>query len=724
MKILIQKNCTVNNTTDKYLQAICHALGLPGDSGGIPPEKIALACRWAAGAEYRPEPYEARALQPVLATLKNRKTDLWMPPVELSLESSFFPTPEKPNSTDLEKRLADLKKSLASATPQNRLTCLQYHASTLAVSESLPDLPLYDFIKTAGAILHCLDHGKGQLRLAGGSISGIQSYLYDIVSKRAGKLLKGRSFYLQLLTDSLTERFLETFVLSDAHIVYSSGGGFYVLMPDYDEVFGKFEDFRSEVIKQIYKRHGINLTCEFALSESFDENADTPKIWDELLQKLQESKTQRLSHNLALLEDLLYPIEQGGLTVRDEITNEEITDPDDVDYIGRDDDQITVKKSTKQQVEVLGKNLKSAKYWATAQQDVRATGDWFTDPLGYQHRLFSQKPNEVNFKELNEVNATNPFAFYGGNKTPLFTEENIQFADSIETEVGDPITFDALAHAEKGATLNRLGILRMDVDNLGKIFSDDIGSPASFARYAAVSRSLDWFFKGYLNTIHGEVCEASGQKFSERTVIIYSGGDDLFIVGRWLETLEMACRIRKEFKKWSGGNLSISGGVAILPDKFPVMQGANLAGEKEKSAKNYLLDGQKLKNAVCFFDQTLNWENEIPVVEELKKMLERWLAAGVDNSILKKIDQHAKSRKEQEKYRESPRWIWNMVYDFGRFSQKRGLELLAPEIRELAKRATLEDFEFKQKKRAVPFLYLLQTAARWVELERRTLLKD
>lgn len=686
------------------------------------------AARWAGNCpDFTFEGNEISALQPVLETLKSNKANRWFSPDELSLLGRFFPKNEKPDTEAIQKRVETITTGV-NASNGNLLTFLHFHAATIGVNESLADLPLYDFIKTAAAIAHCLENGNGKLRLAGGSISGIQSYLYDIVSKRAGKLLKGRSFYLQLLSDSLAERLLETFELSDTHIVYSSGGGFYVLMPDSDEVLGQFEGFKSEVIRQIYERHGINLTCEFALSDSFDESANTPKIWDDLLQKLQEAKIQRLSHNSALLEDLLYPIEQGGLTVRDEITNEEITDPDDIDYIGRDDDRITVKKSTKQQVEVLGKNLKSAKYWATAQPNESVTGDWFTDPLSYRHRLYpeNQKPTGYNFKVLNEVDAKIPFAFYGGNETPRFTEENIQFADSIETEVGDPITFDALAHAEKGATLNRLGILRMDVDNLGKIFSDDIGSPASFTRYAAVSRSLDWFFKGYLNTIHGEACKTSGQKFSERTVIIYSGGDDLFIVGRWLEVLEMACRIREEFHEWSVGNLTISGGVAILPDKFPVMQGANLAGEKEKSAKTYSLNGQKLKNAVCFFDfdQTLNWENEMPVVKELKIMLGHWLDADVDKSILKKIDQHAQSRKEQEKRGESPRWIWNMMYDFGRFSQKRGLELLAIEIREIAKKATLEDFEFKQMKRAVPFLYLLQTAARWVELERRTLSND
>ena len=714
----------MKSNPNKHLKAVLSQLGLLDEQTEVSNALVTKAAQWACGkSDFSFEDNQIVALRPVLETLKGKTSNHWFQPNELSLTLDFFPKSAPPDADSIKKRISEIEKVAASAG-DNLLTALHVHTASLAVSKDIDDLPLFDFIKTTAAIAHCLENGNGQLHLAGGSISGIQSYLYDIVSKRAGKLLKGRSFYLQLLSDSLAERFLEWFELSDDHIVYSSGGGFYILMPANDNVKNRFEDFKSEVIKKIYKWHGINLSCEFAISGAFTEKTDVPKIWDDLLQNLNTAKNQRLSHNSALLKDLIFPIEQGGSTLRDEITNEEISDPSEIDFIGSGVDRIAVTKFTKKQVEVLGKNLKSAKFWAIKQPGETVAGDWFTDPLGYQHRLFAERPNGMSFKVLNAIEVQAPFVFYGGNETPRFNEENIKFSDSIETEVGHPITFDAIAHADEGKTLNRLGILRMDVDNLGKIFSDDIGSRPSFARYAAVSRSLDWFFKGYLNTIHAEICPSSGERFSERTIIIYSGGDDLFIVGRWLEVLEMARSIQTNFEKWSGGNLTISGGLAILPDKFPVMQGAKLAGEKEKTAKRYLLCEQKLKNAVCFFDNAIHWEKEMKVVEELKKTLERWLKVGLDNSILKKIDQHAVSRKEQEKHGGSPRWIWNMVYDFGRVAQKRGIESIAHEIRDVAKKATFEDFQFNEKKRAVPFLYLLQTAARWVELETRTIKKD
>lgn len=808
----------MKNNSKKYLQAVLSKLGLSTSTVDVSEEILLKSARWACGnPDFSFIENQIAALQPVLETLKNQPATHWFQPIELTLANVFFPKTEKPSNSEVAQRLTELKK-LCENPPENLLTALQFHASTLAVSatKKLADLPLFDFIKTTAAIAHCLENGKGKLRLAGGSISGIQSYLYDIVSKRAGKLLKGRSFYLQLLSDSLAERFLKTFELSDAHIVYSSGGGFYVLMPDNENVEADFEDFKSTVIKQIYERHSINLTCEFAMSNPFDENSDlienleepfwrvwienknegtvrtektdTPKIWDDLLQKLNDAKNQRLSHNSKLLQDLLGYVDEGGADddenskfTRDTVTNDQILRSEAEDF---DEDGNLVHRFTNAQ-QYLGRNLRDAEFWIASKS--RFHQDCFPDPLGYFHLLKDEVPKnlpaDVRVQVLNNPQQASNFIFYGGNKIPVF-EKDFTDSDGVFFEKDSPKTFDQLA---LGENLDRLGILRMDVDNLGKIFSKDIGSPASFARYAAVSRSLDWFFKGYLNTIHGEVCEASGQKFSERTVIIYSGGDDLFIVGRWLETLEMACRIREDFKKWSCDRLTISGGVAILPDKFPVMQGANLAGAMEKTAKGYCFDdgskipckkdetGSRSKNAICFFpepskkalsenrlseeakrkyqnkevyhfDGALHWQNEMPTVIELRDKLRGWLndedkRKRVDRSLLGKIDSHAESRKEQEKYCESPRWIWNMIYDLGRFALKfdeqarraedrkdlemsREMRQLADAIRDLAKRATLEDFEFKQKKRAVPFLYLLQTAARWVELERRTLSND
>jgi CRISPR-associated protein Csm1 len=712
---------------DRFIKEVCVALHLMEGTPQISVERLELAARWACGnSEFSFSKVQFSPLRPILETLDGRnKTksgviEKWFQPNVLSLKDSYFPDTAKPVLEQIKDRGSALK--IALNTPAvDLLTTLQVHGSTVAITPDITDLPLYDFVKTTAAILHCLENGNGKLRLAGGSISGIQSYLYDIVSKRAGKLLKGRSFYLQLLSDSLVQELLGKFDLSDFHIVYSSGGSFFVIMGDEPTVMDRFEDFKSDVTKKLYAKHKTTLNCEFGISDAFGPNdriEGKHGVWDNLIKLLNKAKTQRLSHNSTLIADLMGYVDEGGddfndpysIFTRDIVTNEQILRVEAVEF---DEDRNLVHQDTNAQ-KLLGETLRDAEFITSSKRSIH--NDCFVDPLGMYH-LVEKQPTSKNktdtrvFK-INPDVFDAPFMLYGGNKIPIFKNDEVGDDGEIY-RAGAPKTFDMLA---KGDQLQKLGILRMDVDNLGSIFSDKMGAYPSFARYSAVSRALDWFFKGYLNTIH--------KNYSDRTIVIYSGGDDLFIVGRWLEALEIACVIQEKFSKWAGGNLTISGGLAILPAKFPVMHGAELAGENEKLAKSYTLNGRKEKNAFVFFDRPLNWDYDMPIIQSLKKQL-NWLldknGGKVHKSILSKIDMHAEGRKQQEKTKSSPKWIYNLIYDFGQFVEKTKIEKAKDEIRKLAVQSTLDDSEYRQGKRAVPFLFLLQTAARWVELETRTI---
>ncbi|TAE07681.1 MAG: hypothetical protein EAZ95_18120, partial [Bacteroidetes bacterium] len=110
----------------------------------------------------------------------------------------------------------DLRAKAVHDFANNNLeTCLAQlarYGSSLACS-ALPDVSLYDHVKTSLGFAVCLeqlkDVEKQAFLLIGGDISCIQSFIYEIVSAKASKNLKGRSFYLQLFTDSLLHQILE-----------------------------------------------------------------------------------------------------------------------------------------------------------------------------------------------------------------------------------------------------------------------------------------------------------------------------------------------------------------------------------------------------------------------------------------------------------------------------------------------------------------------------------
>ena len=667
-------------------------------------------------------PYQPVALCPVLETVKNKKGTHYISPQILKISDAFFPQIEMPSATALAEQYRNLQQVL-SDNPNNLLSALHCHASSLAAGKYHNDLSLYDCIKVASAISHCLDNGNGKLRLAGGSISGIQTYLYDIISKRANKLLKGRSFYIQLLSDSLADALLESFGLSPCHIIYSSGGGFYIIMPDIENIEDRFQDFTTTITEKIYAQHGTNLNVEFALTNAFGQEKNIVDLWEELFIKLGEKKLQRLSDNPKMLKELLMGyVEKGGATIRDEITNEEIKcQKKNIASIGKGDDEIIVDKFTHGQIEKLGKKLREANYWISHNSDFNENA--FKDPLGTWHLLSDSVPNkgipsDAVVRLINKVDPQKEFVFYGGNRAPEFDDETIGFSDSPETRKGDPLTFDAMA---RGVELDRLGILRMDVDGLGNVFGKEIGPQPSFVRYAAVSRAMDWFFKGWINQVH--------QKYKKRTLIVYSGGDDLFIVGKWNMVLQMALDIRRDFEKWTCGNLTLSGGLSVVPPKFPVMQAAKLAGKAEEHAKEYRVtpDSEKEKDAFYLFGKSLSWKREMPIVRGMKDVLEELLGKNklnIDRSLIGKINIHSAALEMQEKKEATPRWKWNLIYDLSRFEdqlrrRKKDNGKAADMVRKLMT-DSFEDREYRNKNIKYHLLPLLQIAARWVELDQKT----
>ena len=148
----------------------------------------------------------------------------------------------------------------------------------------------------------------------------------------------------------------------------------------------------------------------------------------------------------------------------------------------------------------------------------------------------------------------------------------------------------------------------MDVDDLGQSFVSgfECAGAASaserqhfvtLSRSAAFSRQLSLFFKCYINEI---LSVRFGNKPGLAVTVVYSGGDDVFLVGAWNDTIEAAMRIREAFTVFSCGSLTISAGLYIVDDHFPIRLAAERAGALEARAK-----AEAGKNSIALFDPHL-----------------------------------------------------------------------------------------------------------------------
>ena len=96
-----------------------------------------------------------------------------------------------------------------------------------------------------------------------------------------------------------------------------------------------------------------------------------------------------------------------------------------------------------------------------------------------------------------------------------------------------------------------------------------------------------------------------GDRTQRSASVIYSGGDDVFIVGAWKDILEFAVDLYKDLKKFTQNTLTISAGFGLFPEKYPISYIAEETGDLEECSK--ALEG---KNGITLFDQnnSYHWD--------------------------------------------------------------------------------------------------------------------
>ena len=78
-------------------------------------------------------------------------------------------------------------------------------------------------------------------------ISGIQDFIYTISAKGSLKLLRSRSFYLEMLCEHLIDTILKRLEYSRANLIYSGGGHGYILLANTSKNKSALDEINSEI---------------------------------------------------------------------------------------------------------------------------------------------------------------------------------------------------------------------------------------------------------------------------------------------------------------------------------------------------------------------------------------------------------------------------------------------------------------------------------------------
>jgi len=263
--------------------------------------------------------------------------------------------------------------------------------------------------------------------------------------------------------------------------------------------------------------------------------------------------------------------------------------------------------------------------------------------------------------------------------------------------------FSMLAEAAQG--VKRLGVLRMDVDDLGQLLIHGMEEEVdgekvnrrTMAATSALSAATDRFFGGWLDEVCHQVMaepELPGMVENQHDLLytIYAGGDDLFIVGAWHLLPLVADRVRQDFARYVGKNPSvhISAGITLTGRKFPLHRAAERTRKAlDDEAKEYvrLVNGEEPrrseKNAFSYLGQVVGWE-DFDAARGLTKLVLELLQQELPRGLLQTLQaiylRFNKAREQARHGKPAPwredtvyfgPWMWQQVYAIGRLKRSR-----------------------------------------------------
>ncbi len=646
---------------------------------------IALADRLSAGERVPAEEAQPQQLLSIFCRVtadKQRAAEHYWPLERLEMrEEALFPAEKALPKEEVEKRYQSLWKDFEAEA--SKLACAHgqggflpaYLESMLllfqrytwcipsAYYRSLPDVSLYDHSRTTAALAVCLmgqeenslDGMLGALKewhearkkaqplgnvppppilrntqvalLVGGDISGVQDFIYTITARGATSALRGRSFYLQLLTEAMARFVLRSLGLPITNLLYQGGGHFYLLARPEDE--GRLREVSQTISEILWVHHQGDLYLALGArpltaADFYDGRISTR--WEELSQSLRRAKQRRFAELDAGMARLFAPEGHGGNEEQEcQVCGREHPDT-------RPDDGVR-KCPPCHSYEKLGESLRHAQYLWLAEREAAPTqenahpGGWedILAAFGFRAGAVERSDAVPRTSGLRWVLAVKDEAMAGlspdshtvvgrrllVNVTPILTEREYNDLRGKIKGLPRPESvkpFEVMEYQSQG--VQRLGVLRMDVDNLGPLFSDGLGTEATFSRVASLSFAVSLFFEGWVEVLAERIGGGNG---SQRLYSIYSGGDDLFFVGSWDAVVELARAIRADLTRYAAGHPGIhtSAGIALVGGKYPLYQAAREAGENQDRAKALMWWDEEgrdhKKDAIAFLGQVLPW---------------------------------------------------------------------------------------------------------------------
>lgn len=520
---------------------------------------------------------------------------------------------------------------------------LEKYGSCLSFGEV--NIALIDMVRSTAAVASAIAHNSkaDNICLIAGDLSGIQKFIYTIASDGALKSLRARSFYLELVTEEIVQQLLEELELPRTNVIYAGGGNLYLLAAatqDTKLVLNKVQrEFNKWLLGRFQGKVFLALDYTTFLIQDVS-NKEFSKHWSTVTKKLNPQKARKFAEELNYFTRPRRSYDKCQVCHRDDVkklANLNTERPDSVQAC-----------STCCQMFRLGGQL--LKVEAIVRQNKRnppqqkiSNAFRISFPKAYYYLLpergqIEEVEGEKNVFFINNWNLEAYRAAKTQNIVPLLLGN---YGQRSEKESG---FIPASEMAEKAQGISRVGYLRMDVDRLGRIFAEGLGENQTLPRLAGLSRQMSYFFKVYLNSLAKnrlanlpDSAIVLNKEVRQNLLFIYAGGDDLFVSGAWNEIVDFAFDVYQSFRAYTGNNpdITLSGGISIEKEKFPLYQAAKLAEKAEDAAKDNGRDSFGL-----FDDKVFKWSEwlgardiKLADIAEIDPKTQEYLGTGETLSL-------------------------------------------------------------------------------------------
>ncbi len=534
---------------------------------------------------------------------------------------------------------------------------LQAFGSRIAVDGSSPnnDISLFDRNRLFAAVTSCVSHPEfdGKFLFVKGAVSGIQRFIYHQIqaeqigeAAKVSKRLRGRSFFVTILGDILAEFLIEKLDLEQANILFVGGGHFNLLLPWSANLEEKLSGIIQKTNMQILDQFHLQLGLVHGMVPfSGDQLQDFKDIFSMASEKLESAKQKRFAgypkdsiFNISIsrkkderdqLEEMGQDIAHAAFLI--EVSGNETFRNEFAEQLAGRKKKRLILKAVEKDFYLAGKSgnrldwadlkewcaaaLPVAKSKGLSLKIIRLNDTEFLPPAEF-FSSFSGFDIGFGFRFIGQYTAR-----YGSDEGPDKGQGSIMWFEDMA----------ALDNNRGKLSYPQLAALRLDVDDLGALFRFGLGEKHTLGRTLSLSRELQLFFSGHLNQL--------AEKF--HSYVVYSGGDDAFIIGSWYNILQFARNLRKDFSILTGQNpeVGLSAGIFTCHPKYPVARLGADAGDQESRAKNFKKNGIVVKDAIQVFEHTLDWKR-FDEMMDFAENLGAHVSASENKGIRRSLLQH------------------------------------------------------------------------------------